>query len=171
MTAWLIRYRNLLMLGLLVIMLIVTSVRAGRQTDTGSTVTIPVSYTAKGASADPVESYRTRRDTEELHDMAALQALYDNATLEDAIRQKAAERLIEMTEARSIQNSMEGVLLGTALSPCVAVYSSGCLTIITAKEELTEGETTLVLTLADAHAGLDPSCVRVVCTQPETDAE
>lgn len=171
MTAWLVRYRNLLMLGLLVIMLIVTSVRAGRQTDAGSTVTIPVSYTAKGASADPVESYRTRRDTEELHDMAALQALYDNGTLEDAIRQKAAERLIEMTEARSIQNSMEGVLLGTALSPCVAVYSSGCLTIITAKEELTEGETTLVLTLADAHAGLDPSCIRVVCTQPETDAE
>ena len=103
--------------------------------------------------------------------MAALQALYDNATLDDEIRQRAAERLITLTEARSIQSSMEGVLLGTALSPCVAVYSSGCLTIITAKEELTEGETTLVLTLADAHAGLDPSCIRVVCTQPESNAE
>ena len=58
-----------------------------------------------------------------------------------------------------------GALCETALAPCVAVVSEGSVTIVTEKEGLTSGETALVMTMAQAHAGVEPSGVRVVTAQ------
>lgn len=165
MSAWLIKYRNLLLLGLLVIMLIVSAVRGTDVPSARDSVALPVIYTVQQEAMSPMERYRASRDEAAIHDMAALQVLCDNERLDVATRTSAAEALLALTKARSIQQAMEGALLNTALAPCVAVYSNDCLTIVTDKSELTDDENTQLLMLAEAHAGVQPANVRVVCGQ------
>ena len=52
--------------------------------------------------------------------------------------------------------------------PCVAVVEGGSVTIVTEKDGLTDGESALVITLARAHAGVEPSGVRVMAVEAGT---
>ena len=51
---------------------------------------------------------------------------------------------------------------------CLAVRSEGMVTVVTEKESLSEGESALLLTLCEAHTGVSPEGVKVICTGSET---
>ena len=159
------KHRNTFLLGLLTTTLIVSGY-ANRQrvTAASATVSIPVTETAASPQS-PLESCRQQRDQEALRDMAALEALVNQPLLDDPTREAAADRLQGIVDARQAQTALESAMVGSSLSPCVAVISGGNVTIVTEKSAVTDKDSALVLTLATAHTGVKPENVRIITAE------
>lgn len=153
---------NYLLLACLLVTLTVSYfVTQERLQEAAATVSLPVEQ----ATASPVsrlEEFRTRRDETLLADMAALQSLCDQENLAEQTREDAASQLQALISTREAQLALEGALTQSGVYPCVAVITQGSVTIVTEKETLSDGESALVMTLAQAHAGVAPSGVRVM---------
>ena len=108
------------------------------------------------------------REEERKADRASLEKLLerddlDAQTLEDVAA--ALQRLVTWNEE---ELALEGALTKSRISPCLAVRSEGMVTVVTEKERLSEGESALLLTLCEAHTGVSPEGVKVICTGSET---
>lgn len=156
------RHRNTFLLGVLVTTLVISGYANRERVKAASaTVDIPV----REVSAQPLsalESYRQTRDQEALADIAALEKLIAQPTLDAATREDAAARLQEIIDARQAQSALEGALVGSSLYPCTAVVAGGSVTIVTEKATVTDKDSALVMTLAAAHAGVSPENVRII---------
>ena len=156
------KYRNAFLLGLLLLTLILSGyANHERLQAASSTVNIPVTEVL-AAPADALESYRQQRDQDALADIAALEKLCAQTTLDDKTREDAAARLQVIIDNRQAQTALEGALTGSSLSPCVAVVQGESVTIVTGKATVTEKDSALVLTLAAAHVGAAPENVRII---------
>ena len=156
------RHRNLFLLALLITTLAVSGY-ASRQRlqERSATVDIPVTETvAQPQSA--LDRYRQQRDQEALSDIAALERLIAQATLDESTREAAAAQLQEIIDNRQAQSALEGALSGSSLYPCAAVVSGGSVTIVTQKSTVTDKDSALVMTLAAAHVGVAPENVRII---------
>ena len=159
------KHRNFFLLTLLTATLAVSAAANQERLRAASvTVDIPVMATSS-AALSPLESYRQQRDQSALADIAALEKLIAQSTLDEQTRSDAADRLSAMIEARQAQTSLEGALLNSSLSPCVAVVAGDAVTIVTGKTTITDRDTALVLTLAEAHTGVKPQNVRVITAE------
>lgn len=153
---------NLILIIILMATMVVSYFVTQRRLDAeGATVSVPV-VEVSPAPAGSLETFRAQRDETALQDMAALQALCGQEQLDQTTREDAAAQLQRLVEQREKQLALEGALAKSALAPCVAVISEGSVTIVTDKESVTSGETALVMTMAQTHAGVEPSGVRVV---------
>lgn len=162
---WLTKYRNVFLLALLTLTLVVSGyANQQRVKAASSTVSIPVVETA-AQSLSPLETCRQQRDQEALQDMAALEALVNQPLLDEATRESAADHLAVLVGNRQAQSALESALSGSSLHPCVAVVSSGSVTIVTEKSAVTEKDSALVLTLAAAHTGASPENVRIITAE------
>ena len=162
MTDFIIKHRNaLLLMCLLVTLALSWFFTNQRLTEAAATVSLPVEQVTAPA-ATKLEEFRTRREETFLADMATLQSLCDQENLSAATREDAAQQLQRMVDTRQAQLALEGALVQSGVSPCVAVISQGSVTIVTGKSDLSTGESALVMTLAQAHAGVEPSGVRVM---------
>lgn len=156
------KHRNLFLLILLVATLLVSGIANRERLEAASaTVDIPVTEVSSRPSS-ALETYRQQRDADAQSDMAALSALCAQEQLDAQTREDAAARLQTITESRQAQSALEGALLGSSLYPCVAVVSDGSVTIVTEKSAVTDKDTALVLTLAAAHASVQPQDVRII---------
>ena len=111
-------------------------------------VTLPM--TSAESSASPLEAFRISRDSE---------------NTDRAARQSAAEELQACVALHQAQLALEGALLTSELAPCCAVVTDGSVTIVTEKQEITEQDTALVLTLVQVHTGISASGVRIMTAQ------
>ncbi|MGN0777843.1 MAG: SpoIIIAH-like family protein [Aristaeellaceae bacterium] len=162
MVNWLHKYRNMLLLTLLLVTMAVSYMANQRQmAEEASTVTIPVQEVA-APELTPLEQYRQERDAAALRDMAALEALCAQEKLDEQTRSDAAAQLQRLIDTRQKQTALEGALSSSGIAPCAAVVAQGSVTIVTEKATLTEGERALLLTMAQSHAGVEPSGVRVI---------
>lgn len=160
------KYRNLFLLLLLVTTLFVSgNDKRRRLEEDAATVSLPVVATTDAPPASPLESYRQQRDSAHQADVAALQALCDQEKLDQQTRQDASVRLQSLVAQHQAALAMEGALLNSSLAPCVAVVTSGSMTLVTEKAEVTEADSALVATLAAAHAGMLPSGVRIITAE------
>ena len=130
-------------------------------------VSLPVLTTTQEVT-DAFESFRAEREEERKADRASLEKLLerddlDAQTLEDVAA--ALQRLVTWNEE---ELALEGALTKSRISPCLAVRSEGMVTVVTEKESLSEGERALLLTLCEAHTGVSPEGVKVICTGSET---
>lgn len=159
------KHRNLFLLMLLVITLLVSGIANRQRLEAASsTVEIPVTEVlAQPSSA--LEAYRMQRDEAALVDISALEALCAQANLDSRTREDAAQRLQAIIDSRQAQTALEGALLDSSLSPCVAVVSNGSVTIVTEKTSVTDKAAALVMTLAAAHAGASPENVRIITAE------
>lgn len=158
------RHRNLLLAMLLLATMVVSSLaNQERIAQQAATVSLPVVAPAV-EPVGKIELFRQQRDTASLQDMAALQALVSQELLDAQTRVEAASQLQAIVDAREKQQALEASLLESGLYPCVAVVSSGQVTIVTEKTNLTEHETALLMTMAQLHAGAAPSQVSVITT-------
>lgn len=136
---------------------------AARKTQSTAGATLPV-LSAAEESQDAFEQFRQQREAERSADRASLEKLLaredlDPQTLEDAAA--ALQRLVTWNEE---ELALEGALTKSRLSPCLAVRSEGMVTVVTEKASLSEGESALLLTLCQAHTGVAPEGVKVICT-------
>lgn len=125
-------------------------------------VTLPM--TSAESSASPLEAFRISRDSAYQRDMAVLETLISENT-DRAARQSAAEELQAYVALHQAQLALEGALLTSELAPCCAVVTDGSVTIVTEKQEITEQDTALVLTLVQVHTGVPASGVRIMTAQ------
>ena len=125
-----------------------------------STVSLPVVSVTTAPSA--LEEYRRRREETALQDMAALQALCESDKVDETTRSDAASQLQKIILRREQQSALEGALIQSGLAPCVAVITEGSVTIVTGKEQISEAESALVMTLAQTHAHVKPAGVRII---------
>ncbi|MBE5810290.1 MAG: SpoIIIAH-like family protein [Clostridiales bacterium] len=153
------KHRHAFLLTLLVSALAISSL--ARQPSPPATVEIPVTEAA-AASVSALEAYRLQRDQDTMADIAALEALIAQPLLDTATREDAADRLQEIIDCRQAQSALEGALVSSSLAPCVAVISGGSLTIVTEKADITSRDSSLILTLAAAHAGISPENIRIM---------
>lgn len=160
-TAFLTRHRTLLLMCLMLATLAVCSTlnRLRLQGDTTLT-SLPVKRT-DSADAAPVTAYISQRDAAYQADVAALTALVNQSDLDSRTREEAAQQLQALVADHTGVSALEEALASTSLWPCAAVISSGSLTLITSTQ-LTESDTALVLTLAQAHTGIAPEQVRIL---------
>lgn len=163
MSEKILKYRNVVLLFVLVITLVV-SYYVNQADQAVETVSIPVAHPTD-LPQTPVDAARQQRDATVLADMAALQAMCDAETLDSQLRADAAARLTALVDMREKQVDLEEALSASPLAPCVAVLAPGAVTIVTARAELTEEDQALVQTLAQVHAGVGPAGVRVICTE------
>ena len=165
MLAFLKRYRNALLMALMMATLAVSYfVHQEQLQQASATVSLPVEQ-VKQDGTSRLEEFRQRRDETALTDMAALQALCDQENLSARTREDAAAQLQALVSRREQHTALEGALSQSGVYPCVAVVESGSVTIVTEKDGLTDGESALVITLARAHAGVEPSGVRVMAAE------
>lgn len=158
--AFLTRHRNLLLIVLLAATLAVSSAANRRRLEEARpTTALPV--TASSA----VAVYQTERDGAYMTDVAALQAVSADATLDAATREAAALRLTQLIADREAEAALEAALSQSALAPCAAVVSGGSVTIVTEKADITQEDMALALTLAVAHAGVEAGDVRMIPAQ------
>jgi len=132
-----------------------------RLTEAAATVSLPVEQVSV-PSANRLEEFRTRRDETTLADIATLQTLCDQENLDASTREDAAAQLRRIVDTRQAQLALEGAPTQSGVSPCVAVITEGSVTVVTDKPTISDGESALVMTLAQAHAGVAPSGVRVI---------
>lgn len=159
------KHRNIFLLTLLTTTLAVSTMANQDRLNAASvTVDIPVMSTSS-VTLSPLEAYRQQRDQTALNDIAALEKLIAQAALDEQTRSDASDRLSAIIEARQAQTALEGALLGSSLSPCVAVVAGDAVTIVTGKSTVTEKDTALVLTLAAAHTGVKPQNVRIITAE------
>ena len=162
MTDFILKHRNaLLLLCLLTTLAASWFFTNQRLTEAAATVSLPVEQVSAPA-ASRLEAFRARQEETYLSDTAALQALCAQENLSSATREDAAAQLQRMVDTRQTQLALEGALAQSGVYPCVAVISQGSVTIVTEKDTLSDGESALVMTLAQAHAGVEPSGVRVM---------
>ena len=156
------KHRNAFLIALLAVTLAVSGYANQQEASSApAMVTIPVTETAAQALS-PLESYRQARDQQTQADLAALEALIAQTTVDESTRDAAADRLQEIIDARQAQSAMEGALVSSSLYPCAAVISGGSVTIVTEKSAVTDKDSALVMTLAAAHAGVPPENVRII---------
>ena len=162
---WIHKHRNLLLLALLLTTMAVSYLVNQRQlAQEASAVTIPVTEVSAPTAA-PIEQFRQERDAAALKDMAALETLCAQDNLDAQTRADAAAQLKRLIDVRQKQTALEGALLESCIAPCAAVVAEGSVTIVTEKATLTDGETALLLTMAQTHAGVEPSGVRVMAAE------
>lgn len=165
MSQFLIKYRNyFLLIALLATLAVSYFANQERLLEAAATVSLPVEQVTVSPSGR-LEEFRLRRDETLQADMAALQSLCDQENLDAQTREDAAAKLQAMIETRQAQLTLEGALTQSGVYPCVAVISPGSVTIVTEKATLSDGESALVMTLAQAHAGVEPSGVRVMTAE------
>lgn len=159
------KHRNPLLLFCLLLTLAVSWFATNKRlVEAATTVSLPV----EPVSALPtgrLEQFRARREEAFLADTASLQALCDQENLSASTREDAARQLQQLISTRETQLALEGALTQSGLYPCIAVVSEGSVTLVTDKATLSDGESALVLTLAQAHAGVAPSGVRVITAE------
>lgn len=156
------RHRNLLLIIALLLTLSVSwFFNRERLRQASVTVSLPVEKVTQPAGA-LITDYRTRRDAAYADDAAALERLCGQENLSRETREDAAAQLQQMIARREAQSALETALEGSGIAPCMAVVSPGSVTIVTEKDTLSQGESALVLTLAQAHADVPPSGVRVL---------
>ncbi len=159
------KHRNLFLLTLLTATLAVsTHVNQERLQANAVTVDIPV-MAVSGDAISPLERFRQQRDQSAAADIAALERLIAQPALDDQTRDAAAARLSAMIDINQAQTALEAALLNSSLSPCVAVVTMDAVTIVTGKSTVTEKDSALVLTLANAHTGVQPANVRIITAE------
>lgn len=159
------KHRNLFLIVLLGATLAVSSTANQERLRAPSpTVEIPVMAVAAPALS-PLEAYRQQRDADTLTDIAALEKLVAQATLDAQTRDAAAEQLQAIIDARQAQSALEGALISSSLAPCVAVVAHEAVTIVTEKSTVTDRDTAMVLALVAAHTGVQPQNVRIITTK------
>lgn len=162
---WMTRHRNLLLALLLLATMVVSSLanqeRVARE---AATVSLPV-VEPYAEPAGKIELFRQQRDAASLRDMAALQTLVDQEELDQQTRRSAAGELQALVDAREKQIALEGALLASGISPCVAVVHAGQVTIVTEKTSLTDDETALLMAMARLHADAQPAQVSVITAE------
>lgn len=165
MMAFIRKHRNSLLLLCLLLTLAVSWLATSRRlAQSAATVSLPVEPVS-AVPAGRLEQFRARREEAFLADAASLQALCDQDSLSATTREDAARQLQQLVSTRETQLALEGALAQSGLYPCVAVVSEGSVTLVTEKETLSDGESALLLTLAQAHAGVAPSGVRVMTAE------
>lgn len=156
------KHRNFFLLGLLLTTLAVSGfAQQERLQATSPTVEIPVTEVA-AQPLSALDSYRQQRDQEAQSDIAALEKLIAQPSLDEDTREAAAAQLQEIIANRQAQSALEGALAGSSLYPCAAVVSGGNVTIVTQKSTVTDKDSALVMSLAAAHAGVTPEKVRII---------
>ena len=159
------KYRNLFLILLLVTTLAISgAANQERLRSSSSTVDIPVMAVSKPALS-PLEAYRQQRNADTQADISALEKLIAQPTLDRQTRDAAADQLQRIIDVRQAQAALEGALVNSSLSPCVAVLAGDALTLVTEKSSITEQDSALVLTLAAAHAGIRPDHVRIITAE------
>lgn len=162
MTEFILKHRNALLLLCLLVTLAASWFFTNRRlTEAAATVSLPVEPVSAPV-ASHLDAFRARQEEAYRSDTAALQALCDQENLSSATREDAAAQLRRMVDTRQTQLALEGALAQSGVSPCVAVISPGSVTVVTEKASLSDGESALVMTLAQTHAGVEPSGVRVM---------
>lgn len=126
-------------------------------------VTLPM--TSAESSVSPLEAFRISRDSAYQRDMSALETLISSENTDRTARQSAAEELQACVALHQAQLALEGALVSSELAPCCAVVTDGSVTIVTEKQEITEQDTALVLTLVQVHTGVPASGVRIMTAQ------
>lgn len=159
---FLVRHRNALLLVLLVTTLLISGLASRKRLQASpASVTIPVMETPR-ETRTALEAFRLERADQTRADIAALEKLCANSSLDESMLDSAAAQLQAIIDARQAESALEGALTGSSLSPCAAVLSGGSLTIVTEKAQITDKDAALVLTLAGAHAGISPDKVQIV---------
>lgn len=159
------KHRNIFLLALLITTLAISGAANRERLQTASTtVNIPVTETA-AQPLGALEAYRRQRDQDALSDIAALEKLVAQPALDESTREAAAAQLQTVIGSRQAQSAMEGALAGSSLHPCVAVVAGGSVTIVTEKRTVTKKDSALVMTLAEAHAGVSPENIRIITAE------
>ena len=157
------KHRNAWLLALML-----TTLLLGRyfnhQQSSSPSVEIPV-IQASALTLDPLALFWQERNQGMLEDIASLEALCAQTTLDERTRDDAAALLTSIIASRRAQDAIEGALSASSLYPCTVVVQDNAVTVVTAKKTITEKDTALVLTLADAHTNVSPENVRILTAE------
>lgn len=156
------RHRNIFLILLMAAAFIVGMAQG--QPGARDTVSIPVTAVVTPA-LNSMEAYRRERDQAYAADVAVLESLAANPDADAAIRDEASAHLHQLMASRQAQAAVEGALLNSSLSPCVAVISGENLTIVTGKAAPTNQDMAFVLEIAQVHAGISPEHVRLITAE------
>ena len=162
---FLTRHRNLFLILLLITTLIISTAVHRREIEAASaSVTIPVTE-VPALSGSALEAYRLQRDQEMRNSISSLEQLCTQELVDQRTRDDAAARLQSLISCVQVQTALEGALLNSSLSPCVAVVTGSNVTIVTEKETITEKDSALVMTLAAVHAAASPDSIRIITAE------
>ncbi len=121
-----------------------------------STLRIPVTNVPAGVTLSPapissVQAYREKREQTRDEDLKTLQGILDSGAGNAAFLADVAAQLSQITRQREEELAIEGVLIGSGFSPCLAVVAPGSVTVIVTRETLTRGEAALIMTLCEKN--------------------
>lgn len=159
------KHRNLFVIVLLLATLCISSSSTIRRLSFGTDLTaLPVTAVYRQED-NAVAAFIQQRNSAHISDLSALENLCAQEDLDAETRRQAAEQLQEIIRCSQAQEAIEKALANSSLVPCAAVVSNGSVTIVTQQSTFSDSDAALVMTLAAAHAGANPSDVRIITAE------
>ena len=105
---------------------------------------------------------RSRRESAYESDSAALRALAENDTTDEATREMAARKLAQLITEHQNELGLEETLREAGYENAIVLVQNGAVTVMIPEEKLNEANSAQILELCVAHAEVGAENVRVM---------
>lgn len=112
----------------------------------------------------PPESLTARQTREAAYekDLAKLQALCDDETLQEETRQQAARQMTRMIQQHQLELGLEEALTNAGFAPCLVLMQNDALTVAVSASEVTAAQSAVILSICLAHTEVAAENIRIM---------
>lgn len=108
---------------------------------------------------------QTARQTREAayeKDLATLQALTKDESLQEETRQEAARQVACMTQQHQMELSLEEMLTHAGFAPCMVLMQNDALTVAVSASEVTAADSAVILSICLTHTDIAAENIRIM---------
>ena len=110
------------------------------------------------------ESLTARQTREAAYekDLAKLEALSGDETLQEETRQQAARQMTRMIEQHQLELGLEEALINAGFAPCLVLMQNDALTVAVSASEVTAAQSAVILSICLAHTEVAAENIRIM---------
>lgn len=116
------------------------------------------------APADYFEEARRSREEARTEALAIVQDTLQEAKLDDATRQQTVEAAAAVAQAVEQEDAVESLIKAKGFSDCVVYIENGNCHAVVKAETLSDTQALQISEIIAAHAGIEPSKIRITAT-------
>ncbi len=111
------------------------------------------------------QSGRDEREVAYEQDVATLEELINNETLDDSTKAQAVERLTQLVSDHQSEIGIEEALQSAGFDPVLVLMQYGSLTVMVEASTLTQAQSVTILSICVAHSDIAVENIRIMTSQ------
>ena len=112
----------------------------------------------------PPESLTARQTREAAYekDLAKLEQLSGDESLQEETRQQAARQMTRMIQQHQLELGLEEALINAGFAPCLVLMQNDALTVAVSASEVTAAQSAVILSICLAHTEVAAENIRIM---------